>query len=593
MGGANRSYAYFVSSKANSWNQTPIVFALHDNGQTAQQFAEQSGWAKLAEDNGFAVVFPEADKGTWSSTSGASEDYLGATIAHARRNILSRFPGDQAAPGGGRGGAAAAAPAGPAAPRPVAVVGTHTYLTGSGAGGVAAQEFAIEHPGMFAGVATLNAVPLRGAYVKGDDPADNAIQYQRGKVTPPLYRPLKREVPVPMWLFSAGAQGPGFAAELDYWKRSNGVSGAADTRAVAGLQTTTYRNPQNPAQQVRTTVLPPAAKYDEALASAIWDGLFGRTARWTSAPNGDLATITPRLEFERTFELRTVDAGGAAPFKYYVKLPSSYKKGQSLPLVISLHGGQMSPWIYSGQIRMHEVGEKEGFITVYPAAADRNTWTAADYNGPDAKGIEALVGDMVATYGVDRSRVYLHGFSVGSRMAQTTGLTRPQVFAAIAPTEGFPPFAPDMQARIAELKAKMDYRMPIMAAYASSDVDASPDGGKIPAKGQTQGALEAFKAYNHITTADRVEHYDSPYVPAYDIVVPQGRLVRAAVDAHYPNGKIQLYKYMSADPKPLELLDFLWVLDMAHSTAPQQAQLAWDYFKHWSRNPDGTLAYKP
>ncbi|MDB5459541.1 MAG: Poly(3-hydroxybutyrate) depolymerase-like protein [Caulobacteraceae bacterium] len=579
--GVDRTYAYYASPKANSWTQGYAVFALHSNGQTAEQFAEQSGWAKLADENGFVVVFPKAEK-AWSSTSGANEEYLKAVFEDARTHVLSRFPGDRA-PAGAAGGQGA--------PRRAQLTATHTYLTGAGAGGVAAQEFAIDHPGMVAGIATLDGAPFAGAYVKGDDVAENIFQYGRGKSAPPTSRELKKEVPVAAWLFSTTAQTPGLSRQVAYWKRSNAVGANAENRTVSGLQTTIYSNPQNEAQQVRTTVLPAGAKYDEVLASAVWNDFFSRTARWTSSPNGDLTRILTAADVDRTFELHTVNVDGA-PYKYYVKLPSSYKKGQALPVVISLHGGAQPAWLYMGQIRMHEVGEKEGFITVYPVAAQRNIWTAADFNGPDAKGIAAVVDDVIAAYGADRSRVYLHGFSVGSRMATTTALTRPQLFAAISPNSGFPPFAPEMQAKIAELKGKMDYRMPTFAVSGSADADASAD-GRLPGKGQLQGAVEAFKAYNHITTADRVERFEGVYTAPYDVFVPQGRLVHAGVDRRYPAGRFQIYKYMSADPKPLELLDFVWVTDMPHSNEPRQAQLVWDYLKHWSRNPDGTVAYRP
>jgi len=426
--------------------------------------------------------------------------------------------------------------------------------------------------------------------VKGDDAAENIFQYGRGKSAPPTWRELKKEVPVAVWLFSSTAQTPDSTRQVAYWKRSNAVGGTTENRTISGLPTIAYRNPKNEAQQVLTTVLPAGAKYDEALASAIWNDFFSRTARWTSSPNGDLSRILTAAEVDSTFQLRTVDVDGA-PYKYYVKLPSSYKKGQALPVVISLHGGLQPAWLYMGQIKMHEVGEKEGFITVYPVAAQRNTWAAADINGVDAKGITAVVGDVVATYGADRSRVYLHGFSVGSRMTTSTALTRPELFAAISPNNGFPPFAPEMVARIAELKGKMDYRMPTFAISGSADADASVD-GRIPAKGQLQGAIEALKAYNHITTADRTERFEGIYTSPYDILIPQGRLAHAGIDRHYPAGRFQIYRYMSADPKPLELVDFVWVTDMPHSNQPQQAQLIWDYFKHWSRNPDGTVAYR-
>jgi len=54
----NRTYSFYVSTKAKRDAFNYVVFALPDNGQTTEEFAKQSGWVKMAEDNGFAVIFP-------------------------------------------------------------------------------------------------------------------------------------------------------------------------------------------------------------------------------------------------------------------------------------------------------------------------------------------------------------------------------------------------------------------------------------------------------------------------------------------------------------------------------------------------------
>jgi len=72
-----------------------IVYALHDNGQTAEEFAEQSGWKKIAEKNGFVVVFPEAVERSWASNSGGEDHYLKAVYDDASSHMVL--------PGGGGG----------------------------------------------------------------------------------------------------------------------------------------------------------------------------------------------------------------------------------------------------------------------------------------------------------------------------------------------------------------------------------------------------------------------------------------------------------------------------------------------------------
>jgi poly(3-hydroxybutyrate) depolymerase len=606
--GMDRTYSYFSSSKSHSFTPQAVVFALHDNGQTTEQFAEQSGWIKVAEEKGFSVVFPEAAKKTWIP-NGREDHYLSAVLDHARTHLLSRFPGDTGggmarggdAPAGEGPGAAApgaAAPAGgqrarggdgaPAggAPRLMASE-TFYYLSGAGAGAAVAQEFAINHPGKIAAIATSNGAVFNGAYAKGDEPAENYFQYMRGKVAPPISKQLKKQVPVAAWLFTTGAPNAAQTKQAEYWKRADAVANSAADSTFGTFQTAVYSNHANESQQVRTTVLPASAKYDEALVSAIWGEFFAHVARWTSSPNGDLGTMLSEAEVNKTFELRTVDIEGQ-PRTYYVKLPSTYHGGKSLPVVISLHGGGQTAWMYLSQVKMHEVGEKAGFITVYPQGRG-NLWAWIP-NGPDDKFIQRIVNDVATSYGADRTRIYMQGFSIGSAMANMMGIIHPELFAAISPNNAGGTLAKDITALADEKKAKQDYRMPIMYVAGGADATATLD-GKIPAQGVIRDQLDYAKAYEHISTPDKTAPFNSAYEESAEILVPGGKLVRSGIDHRYPEGRIQIYQYFSADTTPLNLLNLVWITDMSHASEPREAQLQWDYFKEWRRNADGSLTH--
>jgi len=69
--------------------------------------------------------------------------------------------------------------------------------------------------------------------------------------------------------------------------------------------------------------------------------------------------------------------------------------------------------------------------------------------------------------------------------------------------------------------------------------------------------------------------------------------VRSAFESHYPDGRFKTYEYYSDAPKPLNLFDCVWIADMTHAQDPREAQLEWDYFKHWRRNDNGSLTYTP
>jgi poly(3-hydroxybutyrate) depolymerase len=605
MHAANRTYAYYVSSKANHNGYNQIVYALHDDGQTPEQFAQSSGWIRLAEDNGFVVVFPEAANKTWSPFANDEDEYL----HEVQETTLTRLTADPAPgeavrrrPGGGEGGpppdvegrgrpAQEGGPGAPGAGGPPQVrIGSWQpwqYFTGAGAGARVAQEYAMNHPGLVTAVATLNAVVYPASLARGDQVSLGEFQNQLGlKTNLPQYRPLKKDVAVPAWLFTAGAPDAAQTRIVDYWKHSDAVGAAAQTQSFGGFQTAVYASPQNASQQVRVTAIGAGTPYGPAMTAAIWQW-FSHLARWTISADGQIGTMLTLPEVRQQFEERHAKAGDR-DYLYWVKTPSTYAKGKSLPLVIALHGGGYPAWMYLSQIKMHEVGEKEGFITIY-INGQNNAWQFDKPDNEDSAAIAQIIDEMVANYGVDRSRVYLQGFSIGSGRTFTMGVAHPQLFAAVSPNSGLGDWDPEMLQRIDQLKAK-GLHIPMIVMYGAQDRQSSTD-GLIPAQGVLRNVIDIVKSYDGITTADRTERFRSPNAAPYDVLVPGAKLTQTGPMAGYPKGRFQRYDYATPDGKPM--FSFVWAVDMPHGQDPREAQMEWDFFKVWKRNPDGSVTYTP
>jgi poly(3-hydroxybutyrate) depolymerase len=601
--GRDRGYSYYVSSKVDRKGFNFIVYALHDNGQTAEEFAEQSGWKRIAERNGFVVVFPEAVDKTWGPDSGAENHYLKAVYDDASTHMLlpaGEAPlqnfgprgGAEAAGAGGRDREAANAEGGGnrrnAGPPRVMTWFPFQYLTGAGAGGRVAQEFAIDYPGVYAAVATLNATPFNAIYAKGNEPAQAYFQEMRFKNASPVWKQFKRDVPVAVWLFNSREPGAAGKKLADYWKQADRVSSDGPATTVAGFNTTIYRNSANPAQQVRVSTLPASSKPDETLAAAIWSDFFSHVARWTSSPNGDLGTLLTQAEIKDSFDIRAITVDGK-PYKYYLQRPLGVEKGKPLPLVIAAHGFGYPAWLYLSQIKMHEVGAKEGFLTAYiegPAPG----WDFTSPDSVDAQFVQKVIAEVEQLYAADPGRIYMQGFSLGSGLTYMMGVTHPGLFAAISPNSGIGPMSKEVEARIAAVKAQSDIRIPALMVYGDVDSGGSID-GRMPAQGVVRGAFDELKTFDHVTTQDRTERFNSDNVEPYDVLVPGVKVSRSGPDKRYPQGRFETYRYLSADPTPLNLFSFVWVEDMAHGGDPRQAQLEWDYFKRWHRNADGSLGY--
>jgi poly(3-hydroxybutyrate) depolymerase len=602
MHATNRTYAYYASSKANHNGYNLLVYALHDDGQTPEQFAQSSGWIKLAEDNGFVVIFPEAANKNWSAFANDEDEYL----HEVQQTTLTRLMADpapgEAIPqrrGGGEGGPppdvegrgrppAEGGPGPGAGGRPQVRIGSWQpwqYFTGSGSGARVAQEYAMNHPGLVTAVATLNAGPYPASFARGDQVSQGEFQNQLGlKTNLPQYRPLKKDVAVPAWLFTAGAPGAAQTRLVDYWKHSDAVAAAPQTQTIGGFQTTVYASPQNTAQQVRVTAVPAGTRYDPAMTGAIWQ-FFSHLARFSVSPDGQIGTMLTLPEVRQQFVERHAKVGDR-DYLYWVKTPSSYAKGKSMPLVIALHGGGYPAWMYLSQIKMHEIGEKEGFITVY-LNGQTNAWQFDKPDNEDSQAIAQVIDEMAANYGVDRTRVYLQGFSIGSGRTFVMGVAHPQLFAAVSPNSGLGDWDPTVLQRVDQLKAQ-GLHIPMIVIYGSQDRQSTTD-GLIPAQGVLRNVIDIVKSYDGITTADRTQPFQSPNAPPYDVLVPGGKLNPSGVALGYPKGRFQRYDYATPDGKPM--FSFVWVTDMPHGQLPGEAQMEWDFFKAWKRNPDGSLTY--
>jgi polyhydroxybutyrate depolymerase len=133
---------------------------------------------------------------------------------------------------------------------------------------------------------------------------------------------------------------------------------------------------------------------------------------------------------------------------YRVLLPSTWTKEKATPVVLVFHGGGGD---IDGIVRatgMDDTAEKYGFLAVYPSGTRARlgkfrTWNAGDCCGrasddkvDDMAYVAAVVGDLGARYGIDRTRVYATGDSNGAMISWRLACERPDLVAAIAPNAG-------------------------------------------------------------------------------------------------------------------------------------------------------------
>ncbi len=117
---------------------------------------------------------------------------------------------------------------------------------------------------------------------------------------------------------------------------------------------------------------------------------------------------------------------------YSLYVPENYTPSRDWPLIISLHGayGRGDHYIWSWL----RPAKSKGYMVLSPKSVDV-TWSVL--RPPlDVGSITGMFDEVCAAYAVDRSRVYLSGLSDGGTFTYLLGLTRPDMFAGIAPVAG-------------------------------------------------------------------------------------------------------------------------------------------------------------
>ncbi|MFI9406352.1 alpha/beta hydrolase family esterase [Nocardia sp. NPDC052316] len=139
-------------------------------------------------------------------------------------------------------------------------------------------------------------------------------------------------------------------------------------------------------------------------------------------------------------------ANAAGSRDYYLHVPPGDPAGK--PLMIYLHGCT-DPWrqLADTGFSLTRIADELGFVLAYPiqpaAANDRYCWNWFDpANQARGQGESSIIADLttalIGEFGLDRSRVYVGGYSAGGAMSTVLAATYPDLFAAIAPMAGGP-----------------------------------------------------------------------------------------------------------------------------------------------------------
>jgi polyhydroxybutyrate depolymerase len=221
---------------------------------------------------------------------------------------------------------------------------------------------------------------------------------------------------------AGGKTGTGTPADTGGSRAAGGSTGTGGLPGVGGNSDAGPRAPD------ASLVLADAWPADSPLKDA--SSTDATTAQ--SCPAGQAA---PTAGNKKT----TLQHGGRAR-TYTLHVPSGLRAGLPIALVFDFHGAGGNGSQQQGMSGWASLGDREGFLTVFPDGVD-GYWnvddkccgTAGKSQIDDIGFVRAILDQLRADICIDPKRIYATGFSNGGGFTHRVGCDAADVIAAIAP----------------------------------------------------------------------------------------------------------------------------------------------------------------
>ena len=268
---------------------------------------------------------------------------------------------------------------------------------------------------------------------------------------------------------------------------------------------------------------------------------------------------------------------------WYEYWPKELKEGaapRSVPMVVLLHGNANDPRTQAETSGFLQVAGEERFFVVEMEWQGSRSFQAMGQDG-----VETVVYQLLSKYPqLDPARVYAEGLSAGSMTATALGIKKSHVFAAVGGHSGglfggmgAGPF-PGFEALWNEATQK---RGAVETAYCSvfGTMDTTVP-YMTPENWRGNSYLNAWNAYEQMNGMTVVRDMDFSVDPVFGQVLRDRESLKTAKGAGIVMETGQLYKGETP------LIRLVAVMDYGHWNFMPTARVMWDFFKHYSRDPE-------
>lgn len=132
---------------------------------------------------------------------------------------------------------------------------------------------------------------------------------------------------------------------------------------------------------------------------------------------------------------QAIRAGGDVGI-YVRQVPISYTGRSPMPVVVQLHGYDVTAAEMVLLTQLGTYGNRNGFITITPQVTRAMPYWQTASNGKDIAFLRGVLAKVTSTMCVDLNRIYVTGYSNGAIMASVLACVDAGQVAAIAPVSG-------------------------------------------------------------------------------------------------------------------------------------------------------------